>query len=59
MVLTIEYLQNTINETQDELKSIEIQLSSTLPQEDWAKLKTKTDKALTEYKRTIEESKHN
>lgn len=59
MILTIEYLQKSIKDTQEELKAIEVQLSSTLSPEGWTSLKVKTDKILIDYKKVTEERKRN
>lgn len=57
MVLTIEFLQDSIKETKSEILSIETQLSSSLKTEEWAALKQKTEKTLIDYRKITEERK--
>lgn len=57
MVLTIEFLQKSIQDTKAEVTSIETQLADSLPKEEWDSLKLKTEKILTDYRRNTEERK--
>lgn len=57
MVLTIEFLENSIKETKEELTSIETQLSTSLNTEEWTTLKQKTDKFLNDFRKITEERK--
>ncbi|CAJ0961482.1 unnamed protein product, partial [Ranitomeya imitator] len=57
IILTIEYLQKAIVETKQNIQSIETQLSTTLSSAEWTTLKTKTDKALAEHQKVLQDRK--
>ncbi|XP_066440304.1 uncharacterized protein [Eleutherodactylus coqui] len=54
MVLTMNYLHKSIKETKEKVSTIELQLTSRLPKEEWKTLKAKIEKALTELRKKIE-----
>ncbi|XP_071969603.1 uncharacterized protein [Engystomops pustulosus] len=57
ILLTVETLQAKITETSNLLKSIEQQLSSSLPPDDWTKLKDKVDQTISEFRVETENKK--
>ncbi|XP_056381293.1 phosphatidylcholine-sterol acyltransferase isoform X2 [Hyla sarda] len=54
MVLTIDYLKKSIKETREKISTIERQLTSCLPKEEWTSLKVKMEKVLTEFRKEAE-----
>ncbi|KAM3920057.1 uncharacterized protein RB166_014495 [Leptodactylus fuscus] len=54
MVLTINYLQKSIKKTREQISTIELQLTSCLPEEKWKALKAKVEKSLTEFRKETE-----
>ncbi|CAJ0947004.1 unnamed protein product [Ranitomeya imitator] len=57
ILLTIEYLQEAIKITKEEITSIETQLTSTLSNSEFSTLKSMVDSILTTHQRTLEERK--
>ncbi|CAJ0957048.1 unnamed protein product [Ranitomeya imitator] len=57
IILTIKFLQKSIVETQENIKAIETQLTSTLSSAEWTKLKEKTDKVFTDHQKFLQERK--
>ncbi|KAM4043835.1 uncharacterized protein ACNLHF_014123 [Anomaloglossus baeobatrachus] len=57
IVLTIEYLQTAIKESKDKIQSIEAQLADSLTPSDLTNLKNKTEDALKEFRRNLEDKK--
>ncbi|XP_044147091.1 uncharacterized protein LOC122935385 [Bufo gargarizans] len=59
IVLSIEFLQQSIKESQEKLTSIETQLVSTISADEWSELKKKTDTILEEHRKFLENTKRN
>ncbi|CAJ0935756.1 unnamed protein product [Ranitomeya imitator] len=57
IVLTVEYLQKAIAETKQNIQTIETQLTATLSSAEWTTLKEKTEKALAEHRKNLQERK--
>ncbi|XP_077137757.1 uncharacterized protein LOC143803880 [Ranitomeya variabilis] len=57
ILLTIEFLQEAIKETEDKVATIETQLTSTLSSSEFNTLKSKVDSILASHQKTLEERK--
>ncbi|XP_077112543.1 uncharacterized protein LOC143767907 [Ranitomeya variabilis] len=57
ILLTIDFLQTAIIESEAKLTAIEEQLSTTLTATDWSSLKTKTDKTIDEHRKYLQDKK--
>ncbi|CAJ0944716.1 unnamed protein product [Ranitomeya imitator] len=57
ILLTIEYLQEAIKETEERIITIETQLTSTLTNSEFNTLKSKVDSILSSHQKTLEERK--
>ncbi|CAJ0949702.1 unnamed protein product [Ranitomeya imitator] len=57
ILLTIEYLQEAIKETEEKIVTIETQLTSTLTSTEFNTLKSKVDSILSSHQKTLEERK--
>ncbi|CAJ0921339.1 unnamed protein product [Ranitomeya imitator] len=57
ILLTIEYLQKAIKNTEEKIESIETQLTATLNTTELSTLKSKIDSSLVTYQRSLEERK--
>ncbi|XP_044133459.1 alcohol dehydrogenase 1-like [Bufo gargarizans] len=59
IVLSIEFLQKSIIDSKEKLTAIETQLVSTIPAEEWADLKQKTERILNDHQKYLETTKRN
>ncbi|CAJ0963058.1 unnamed protein product [Ranitomeya imitator] len=57
ILLTVDFLQTAISESEGKIASIEEQLSTLLPAADWSSLKAKTDKVIEEHRKFLQERK--
>ncbi|KAM4012131.1 uncharacterized protein ACNLHF_005282 isoform 1-T1 [Anomaloglossus baeobatrachus] len=57
IILTIDYLQQEITDTTNQIRSIEEQLTNTLPTAEWNNIKTRTQETITEFRKTLQDRK--
>lgn len=57
ILLTIGTLQKKLSESQEKICSIEQQISSTIPTEEWTSIKTRLDKTMKEFRTTTDNNK--
>ncbi|XP_073537629.1 uncharacterized protein, partial [Phyllobates terribilis] len=57
IVLTIDFLQRAIKESEKTVSAIESQLTANLSSTDWSNLKSRIDKVILEHERTLQERK--